>query len=405
MAQVLTLDQEKASRLAEKTYARAFSRPDINPINIEDRRYLMQLLLEVYRESLTKPSQSPGDSEAPASLESLTSDSVKRDVLEHILNRVMPTAFASLTAPERVLLILCDVEQFSCADASLVMGSDSEKICAKLDQVRERLVGKVLSNTSPAEAALVQSMPYVQWLGPSLRRILKSSYTALPATLEPRIRSSIARRFTDKAGAPDRKRSSLQRDAGYAPRTGLRVSRGLLTVLLILSAGLAGYIGSAILESEPDSNIVVLSAAQAGRENDPILPSSDPQQIEDFLTEREAGWNLSLPVIDDAHIMGVSISEIVEGVRIPVLFYEDRAEPNAPGVIMVYAYTYALLDEYQGTLDLDPQTLASIAVDDHIDTFSVGSDRNAFVWRSANEIFVAVASSDEERLLDRIQVD
>ena len=394
LAQVLTLDHEKAVHLVEKTYLRALSGPALSQINIEDRRYLLQLLIEIHQQSDTPRhlfAQS-GDTAVPAP--KTVSDSVKIKMLENVLNRSLPLAFATLDRRDRALLVLCEIEQLSIADASLILSSDSESVTTRLNEAKANLIDKLLKGASPIEAKLIKEIPPREWLPSILQKSLKTSYPDAPSTLEPRIRSSFSNAPDRSPVASNYSVSSVYPPSARAGRS--RFTQRLLGIILILAAGLAGYIGSTLLERKPNSNLISISAQQARRAR-AILTTSEPREAQEFITTH-LNWRLSLPDISGSTIQGVGISEIIPGVRVPVFLYESEENRRAP--ITLYAYTYALLDQYKDQIELDAATLTAIAEDDHIDQYELRSGDNAFVWRDSDDIFIAVTSQVE--LQDRI---
>ena len=393
MAQILTLDSSRAIQLVEKTYERALSAPAISQIDIQDRRYMLQLLIELHKES----ANATNSLFAPSAVSSNPTD-IKDHIIQDALKTLMPLAFASLEDADRILLILCNIEQLSCADASLILGSDSETVCERLDYARNHLKSVVLRNAPPALVRFLTENYSDSWVSSALQNSLKSTYKAPPAKLESAIRGALSRK---KNRAPSHRFAQTQRPDGtiQSPNSiGNRTVRLVITLVLIISAGLAGYIGSEMLQTAPDANLISLSARKAKRIK-PILTTSDRNEAQQFIVNH-LDWRLNLPKIDGSIIKGVGISEIVSGVRVPVFLYEDESEGNTN--VTVYAITYALLDEFQNQIELSQETLTAISDQDHIDKYELSSGSNVFVWRNADDIFLAVASEGELR--NRIQV-
>lgn len=99
-AQVLTPDAEQAERLVEATYRRAVAVPPEERPTVDEKAWLFRLMLD------EQASQA-----GPSDAEGL--DAYRRSLAEVFLNRALPGAFAALPAPERLVLVLCEVEGFA----------------------------------------------------------------------------------------------------------------------------------------------------------------------------------------------------------------------------------------------------------------------------------------------------
>ena len=370
MAQILTLDDEKAIQLVEKTYVRALTGPAINQIDIQDRRYMLQLLIELHKETsparsplFATPDNQPDPSSTPAA--------IKDHIIQESLKTIMPLAFASLDDSDRILLILCEVERLSCADASLILGSDSETVCGRLEYAKNHLKSLVLRNAPPSLVSFLTDDYSYDWLSKALHNSLQSTYKTPPSKLESTIRSALLnknpRPLASRYAQPRRPDKRIQSPNSIGNRT----VRVVITLVLIITAGLAGYVGSEMLQTDPDPNLVSLSARKAKRIK-PILTTTDRTEAQEFIINH-LDWRLTPPVIDSSTIKGVGISEIVEGVRVPVFLYENEAQSNSD--VTVYAYSYAILDQFQNQIELSDETLTAITDQDYIDKYEMSSGR------------------------------
>ena len=397
MAQVLTLDNEKSIQLVEKAVLRALSNSRSDQIEIQDRRYLLQLLIEVHQEE----SQKNNSLFAQETNGALTAnESIKNQLIQDSLKGIMPLAFASLSDNDRALLILCEIERLSSTDASLIMGSDSKSVSTRLEEIKYQLVDKIRQNAPPSLNQLITQVPQNTWLPSAIQNALKSNYKLAPNTLESRIRTAVSKRtHSNPVELLSKERPPFRKEVkSHMPVRELLLRR-VITLFLILAAGLAGYIGSEMLRTPPDPDLISLSVKQAKRIK-PILSTSNREEAEDFIVNH-LDWRLSLPEITGSTIEGVGISEITHGIRVPVFLYRNEQSQQREKVTL-YAFTYALLDEFQSQIQLSADILDAIAEPDYIDTRMLRSGNNVFVWRSANDIFLAV--TDEEELKGRIQI-
>lgn len=401
LAQVLTLDAEKASRLVETTYLHAHGQKGHERLALEDRRYLLQLLLQIYRHQQDAPKQLfavESENESNVS-RSPSQDSFKQRLLDHFLRQAVPVAFATMDHTDRIVLTLCDVERLSCADAALIVGGDSDAVCNQLETARETLRNIVAKNAPPAEALLLEQTDTREWIPTTLRRTVKSEFTALPPTLEPRIKSSIFKDQSNSDGLVganyDRQRTNHQSSTGSKSR----MLQGLMAVILILGAGMVGYFGSALLAREPESNLVNLSVIKAPRV-ETMFSTTDLPEAEAFV-RTQMNWRLSLPEITESNLSGVGISEIARGVRVPVFLYEDNLD-QAEDLITVYAFTYALLDRFADRIELENDVLMAIAGENHFDLHDLSEKHKVLIWRDKDDIFMAVTSGDARALRQRI---
>ena len=396
LAQVLTLDAARAEHLLEKTYLQALQMADHRETVLEDRRHMMRLLIRIHKEQATTGSALPEKTAAGTS----RAESFKKRVLDQFLLKAAPTAFATLGDADRLLLSLCHIENMSCADAALILSEPLESTCARLEEVRARFRHILLRGASPAEAQLLKDMSPDDWGGEALRKALHSEFAALPPTLEPRLKSALNARQPATVHATGQSPSTRDRLPAPSQPRRKRTSKGLATLLLILTAGMAGYLGSSLLSREPESNLITLSAEKAPRV-ETILETSSYEEAEQFV-RRQMNWRLTLPQISESELAGVGISEIARQVRVPVFLYHDlhneREEP-----IAVYVYTYALLDQFSDRIVLERDILAAISSEDHFDIHDLSDRQKVLIWRNANDIFMAVTSLDARELRQRIE--
>ena len=401
MAQVLTLDAEKAAALLQQTYNRALETAGHQTVVLEDKQHLMQLLIRIHHEQ-TSAIVSPEDPKSISEQQTTPGNSVKQRLLNQFFRDAAPVAFATLDDPDRALLALCDIDKMSCADAAHILGDASEATCARLEEARKSFEEAVIRNAPPAEAQLLEQLGASEWRSNALHKAVHSEFVAAPPTLEPRIKSALTAAYPLIRDHQNRTASVPKQTSGNVKPRKSRLSRGLSTILLILVAGMVGYVGSALLAGSTEVDLIALSVKKAARV-ETILPTSDPKEAEQFV-KSQMDWRLKLPVIQEGMLTGVGISEIASDVRVPVFLYSDD-EAGASQRIAMYAYTYALLDRFSDRITLKRDILTAISSDDHFDVHDLGEKEKAVVWRNSNDIFIAVTAGDARALRERIMVD
>ncbi|MFK7846053.1 MAG: hypothetical protein AB8G77_12200, partial [Rhodothermales bacterium] len=394
MAQVLTLDAEKASVLVENTFRRALKIREKNLVVPGDRRHMLQLLIQVYHEQKNTPPPLFDTSGASHPLTPSPKDSFKQNILTKFLGTAVPASFAMMDDSDRLVLSLCESSRLSNADTALILGGDSDAVGLHLSAAKQRLAKKIIDSAPTAIIEILQQSSPDEWIGPALRNSLKSSFNSTPPTLEPKLQSA----FSSKNPEAARRALSSSQKANSKPDASTRLSRGLMTIFLILTAGFIGYIGSSLFIKEQSANLLTLSASKAPRV-ETVLSTDDLSEAEQFV-QQQMQWRLSLPAIAQGQLTGVGISEITDEVRVPVFLYKDDATADAE-YITLYAFTYALLDQYADRIQLESDILSAIASDNSFDLHDLNDNQKFVIWRSANDIFMAVTSSDPRALRDR----
>ncbi|MDZ4699574.1 MAG: hypothetical protein SH809_07705 [Rhodothermales bacterium] len=392
LAQVLSLDAEKSARLVEETYLAALDAGE--PI---DRSWLFAKMRALYAAHHAPPTT---DTDAAGDKPRLFAQqpTIKQRLLDPFLRSAAPVAYASLAERDRLLLMLCDAERLSCADAARVLDEDSEVVCRHLDAARASFQVAIASQASPMIRELLDAFDREEWAPPTLRRAIKAEFGNVPPTLEPTIKatlnaSPLNQTLTDAPATTGRP----------ASRTGLggltyRLKRMALPLTLIVCAGLLGYVGSEWLVRPADPNLVSLAIHHADSAH-LDTSTAEPSVAEQFIRER-LNWRLSAPVITEAPLLGAGVTELAPDIFVPTLIYADG--PDA-GRVVVFAFTYAMLDRFADRLFLERSILTAIADDQQVDLYPHSETQKIVIWRQADDIFLAVSTSDPEGLQDRIQ--
>lgn len=176
--------------------------------------------------------------------------------------------------------------------------------------------------------------------------------------------------------------------------------RGLAGAVLVAAAGVLGYLlapgedsGSAE-ESAGATSLTVRTVQYAAELPDPDAPQT--RGAVDSLIRAELARRVRLPRIERMELEGVNVQEVTAGARVPVLVYR-QGEVRVP----VFVYNYALLDVTRDELTLPPGTLEQLDREEIVVDRS--GERPVVLWRSRDDIFLAVTSGEPDSLAARIE--
>ncbi len=397
MAQVLTLDASRAEKLVQDTFERALRIREKNLVAPGDRRHMLQLLVQVYHEQKQTPPPLPAP-DARIAPPLIPKASFKQHILNQYLKQAVPASFATLSDLDRVVLSMCEANGLSNADAALILGGDSDSVNQQRSIARQRFADNIMGNAPTAVVEILQQANADEWIPQALRRALRTDLNVVPPTLEPKIQAAFSNQH------PEAARRALSADTTTKAENASqnRLSRGLMTIFLILAAGFIGYLGSNVLMKQPDANLLTLSASKAPRV-ETVLATTDQAEAEKFV-QQQMRWRLTLPDIEQSEFTGVGISEIADDVRVPVFLYKDNVDTDSE-YITLYAFTYALLDQYADRIQLQSDILEAITREDQFDLRDLNEKQKFVIWRKRDDIFMAVTSIDPQALRDRITVN
>lgn len=408
MAQALTPDADHAVKLVEATYTQAFITLPLGGNTDEDKRSLLQLLMQVHREqqdfeSLTSPTPSSSVAEALQAL--------RHRLAEQLATRILPAVVATLAEELRLILLLCVIERMSCADAAPILSIDEETACVRLAEARDTVRAAIQAEASYHEQQLLATLP-AGWLDRALRNAIDAEFSPLPPTLRPQVLAVTEPGQKKPLPLPRATPANEQPEASsiaessaptpmQVPSQALRRTRRFaLTVFLIVTIGLLGMFLSQALDTPPETDLILLSAGQAG-DLTTSFSTSSAEQAEEFVLG-SLGWRLTLPSIEQAILTGVGTKNVALDVTVPVFLYNDTTdEDDTP--IALYVYSYALLDDFEDRIQLEPDVLRLIQNDQHFDLHDL-DEQNVLVWRYRDDIFVAVTEGNADLLRSRIIV-
>ena len=406
LAQMVSPDADQAAHFVEATYTQAFVTHPLNHTDKDDKRWLFHLLMHIRHEQaefdrmVAEEASPPGT--PPEALQAL-----RRGLAQHLADRALPTVLTTLPAEQRLLLVLCDAEGLDCTEAAYVLDLDAETACQRLEEARTAARDALLADASEREKLVLDQNLPDDWLRPTLRRTVESTFGPPPPTLRPAIvkatpttipTATVASVLNKSRAASSESSSNKSAATPTRQRGVLRWYRPVVVMLIILGIGAMGYFTSQSLEREPETNLITLAVRQADAVR-PAMQTGSPEQAEGFVLD-ELNWLLTLPTIDDAVLTGVGSREVVPGVTVPVFLFDDTLD-ETDDAITVYVVSYALLDQHKEHIQLDPEILRQIQDDQQFDLHDLGR-RNALVWRSRDDIYVAVTPGDPEALRKRI---
>lgn len=410
LARVLTQDEDRAMQLVENTYTQAFVMLPPHQDDDDTRHALLHLLTQIHQEQ--KPLDTDGST--PAADVDETLQSVRRHLAEDITARTLPVVLSTFSHQQRLVLLLCEVEGFSCSEAAPLLHLDEATACEALAQARETLKGDFRSELTKREQNLVATSLPKGWLGGALRQAFNTTFGPVPATIRPTLlEAQVAQPVADAPEEADAPAEHTRPDADDLPRLPMprvrtlpkparkglspAIRRGLLVTLLIVAVGLMGYFASRSVEEIPETNLITLSVNQA---NDltATFPTSSLRQAEEYV-RGNLGQRLTLPTIDGATLTGVSVRKPAPDVSVPAFFYQDEREEGQ--TLVLYVYNYALLNQFEDRLSLEPDILRQIQEEQRFDLHDLG-ERQVLVWRNRDDIYVAVTPGDAEALRHRI---
>ena len=403
LAQVLTVDAQEAVKLVEATYDRAQSVALEKRGDMNEKAWLLRLMLQIYRSPshlLDSDISSLDVADETVIGADTLHEGFRRRLVEQLIDRALPAVFVMLPEQERLLLMLCEVDLFSCEEAADILGSDPESALDRLEEARNHLTETLLTNATALERYLLDTHLPPNWQNRALRTLDAEAFLPLPPTLRPAILSS-------ENVIPGEQRQRYKTDEQSTGKTSAQASSRsrskrnkfkhfVISSLVIAIAGLLAYTLSSLLQKEPDTNLLTLSAGIVDH-LDITFRTNSPEQAERYVYDR-LDWRLIIPGIDQTTLVGVCISEIVQGIEVPVFLFNDVMSNER---ITLFVYSYALLDRLNDRVALGRDILRQIEESGHFDLYDLDAEK-VLVWRNQDEIYIAVTTGDAETLRQRI---
>lgn len=396
-AQLLAPTAHEAEQLVVATYRRALEASSANEAagdTADEPPYaaLVRLLLQVRHEQ--RAAQGAAEEAPSGTTVKDPLSAVKERLLEHFLAEQAPLVFVRLPEDLRLLFVLSDLDGLSPAEAADVVGLAPEMAERRLNLAREIMQEALYQQASRAMRSLLDARFTPDRLRDALDTFLTHERTALPASLPARID-----RLYQGPALPADESAAPMLPPARRDRSPARpfYQRTLFATGWIALAGLLGVLVVLLADDPPEADLVQLTAARAP-EVEPVLRTTSPEEAAAFVST-QLGQSVRVPSVAEAALVGVGIQSIVPSAPVPVFVYADSTS-DAP--VVLYAFTYALLDMHAERLQLDMETLQRIAQQGAYDLYPV-DDQNVLIWRHRDEIFVAVTTLDGQALQQRIQ--
>jgi len=170
----------------------------------------------------------------------------------------------------------------------------------------------------------------------------------------------------------------------------------MISILLVVAVGSAAYMitrAPAVLRRE---NLIHLSMRDI--EVKPVVLSNDASDVERYIQD-VFGVRVEIPLVKDAKISGAGAFEPRHGISIPIVLFDDPIGD----LDRIFVFTYSQLDEWAAGVFLDRSVRLELEHDGSYAVESADDGREIVLWRSGDDIFLAVARRGASRLIARIQ--
>ena len=369
---------DAADTLLRHTYERAVDTPpDDRPADTQG--WLLQLLVDTR-------SQAAGS----ASPRSPHTDTLRREVAESAIARVLPAAFAAGSEEERLVLTL-DVLDAPPDTLAQAMGASPDDVEATRSHAWSALQDRVRNGLSGPERSLADEAISLEHLRSALREDVATRFQSPPSSLR-----SVLHAMEERADASSRPPSSTVSSAERSPSVPSDASadewgtrRGIIgsVLLLVLAIGITYgvlHFQSSSPAPSPAPDLPSLSATAADTLQ-PTYTTSDPAAARTFI---QTTWQRQVPVpsVAEATLQGVGAFRIGD-TDVPAFVF---SETDGPESITILAFSYAVIDELGEQVRLDTNLREALAQNEGL--ISRTTDGHAAVlWRHRADILVAVA--------------
>lgn len=396
----VVVGEAEAGRLVLATYERAAAvPPDDRPDDL--RAWMLQLLMDTQTDETwrdDRPDASPG---APGD----GSSSFRHEVAQDTARRVLPVALAACSARERTILALDVADEILPADIGKVLGDRLDDMTADeaVANARSHLRAALRDSLTGPERMLVDTALPEAALRETLRTYLMQRYHPAPSTLRSDVATLVREARQERRGDEDDRPASERPTSPEEERHALNLRRAGLALGALVFIGAAAYILSRVLAPAPSApaqqpmSLLQFSARHA-QALSVVRQTPDPDTAEAVL-QSVMNRRLTVPRIEGANLRGVARLPIPNAGAVPALVYTDTASGTS---ISAFAYTYALIDALGPRTELDAGLRRALAKPDSLIPRTVDG-RSAVLWRSSDDVYVAVSSLSADALASRIR--
>jgi len=361
VAQSITRTTDEATRLVQQVLHSGIDQASLPPEEL--RPFLFRQMIALHAEQMDLHQ---GLQQGPPSPETLG-----------IFSRAVPLAFLALSKPERLILTLWAREVSDSHPLHLFLDLEESEAREKLENALDRFMAALSEACLPTERSIISA-----YLGHADRRwlvelALENHTPPLPPSLRP----------SPPPLPPPPPRNRKPRNLWASGVVWALVFVSVLALVLIVAR-------PRILERE--TNLVTLAGRLA--HTDPLtLQTAEAESAERFILDH-VGWRVAVPQLAPLTLQGVGLSAISPGVELPFLRYNSTEDE--PFTVLIL--TYALLDQAEDVLYLEPDILGFLENEFEVDLHDLG-DRQVMFWRHADDIFVGISLGQGEMVRDLVR--
>ena len=169
-----------------------------------------------------------------------------------------------------------------------------------------------------------------------------------------------------------------------------------IAITLVLAVGSLAYLSSKQPEPPGRQNLINVSVADS--DVDLVLTTSVASDVEHYIRE-SFGIQVKIPAVRNAGIAGAGALGLRDGVSIPTIEFTD---PDGD-IERLLVFTYAMLDSWEFAFYLDRAVRLELEHDRSFAVVNATDGREVILWRSGDDIYLAVAENGASRLISRIR--
>lgn len=173
------------------------------------------------------------------------------------------------------------------------------------------------------------------------------------------------------------------------------LNRTLVRIILVMSVAGMAYLFTEASGPQERENLIDVSVSNAVVEL--VLKTEYRVEIEEFFDER-FHVHIDVPTVNGASFRGAGLWDVRPDVSIPTVVIDDPQHD----VEFIFVFTYAMLDEWSSSLFLDRAVRLELEHEESFAVVSANDGREVVIWRSGDDIYLAVALHGAGRLIPRI---